>query len=47
MGMKVVTWSRYIGELIGNREAEDTWLIEKSQGCAELVKTLSGVDQNH
>ena len=45
MGMMVVTGSRYIGGLIGNKEAEDTSLTERVQGWAEPVKTFGGRPQ--
>ena len=32
MGIKSVTGSRYLGGLIGDREAEDTYLAETFQG---------------
>ena len=31
-GMKIVTGSRYLGDFIGDRAAEDSWLAEKVQG---------------
>ena len=46
-GMKVVTRSLYIGGLIVDTEAEETWLVEKVQGRVELVNILSGVSHNH
>ena len=47
MGIKVVTGSWYLGGFVKNRESDDSLLVEKVQGCTELVKTLSGVAHNH
>ena len=47
MGMTVVTGSRYLCGLVSNMEAKYTWLSEKVQGWAKLVKKLSGVAHKH
>ena len=47
MGMKVVTGSLYLGDLIGDREAETTYLDKKVQGWTELERMLLGVDHKH
>ena len=47
MGMKVVTVIRYLGGLIGDRKAEDTWMIDKVEGWLELVRTLFGFARKH
>ena len=47
MGIKVVTGIRYLGGVVRDREAEDSWLAEKVQGWTESVKTLLGVARKH
>ena len=47
MGMTLVTGTRYLGGLIGDREAKDKWLSEKMQGWAESAKIISGVACKH
>ena len=47
MSMKVVTKSRYLGEFIGDQEAENTLLDEKVQGWIELARMLSVLDLKH
>ena len=47
MGLKVVTWSRYLGGLIGEGEAEKSCLYGKVAGWAESVKNLTGVSRKH
>ena len=47
MGIQLVTWSRYLGEFVGEREAEASWTEEKVEGWAESVRTLSGVARKH
>ena len=42
MGIKVVTDRRYLRIFVGDREAEDSWMVEKVQGWSESVKILSG-----
>ena len=39
--------SRYLGVFIGDRNADNTWLYDKMQEWAELVRTLSGVACKH
>ena len=43
----VVTGSRYLGGLIGERDVETMWLDERVKGLADLVRTLSGVTRKH
>ena len=35
IGIKVVTWSLYLGRFVGDREAEGIWMAEKVQGWTE------------
>ena len=45
--MKGVKGSLYLGDFIGDRDVETTWLDEKVQGWAESVRALSRVARNH
>ena len=47
MGMKIVTGSRYLGGLLVDREAEDTWMEYKVHRWEELMETLLGVTHKH
>ena len=47
MGIKIVTGGHCLGGFVGDRVAEDSWLVEKVQGWTELVKTLLGVARKH
>ena len=47
MGVKIVTGSWYLGVFVGDKAAEDSWLVEKVQDWAESVKTLVGVTFKH
>ena len=47
MGIKIITWSHYLGGLVGNRKTENIWMAEKVQGWIEFVKTLLGVACKH
>ena len=47
IGMKGVKGSLYLGDFIGDRDVETTWLDEKVQGWAESVRALSRVARNH
>ena len=40
MGIKVVTGIRYLGEFIGEGEAEKSWLARKVEVQADSVETL-------
>ena len=44
IGILVVTGNHYLSSFIGNRDADTTWLDEKVQGWAGLMRTLSGVE---
>ena len=43
----MVTGHCYLGGFIGDREAEERWLGEKSTGWAESVEILAGVSRKH
>ena len=47
MGMTVVTRSLYLVSFIRDQDAESTWLDEKVQGWADLVRPLSWVVRKH
>ena len=47
MGVKIVTGSHYLGFFVRYRAAEYSWLEEKVQGWAELVKTLVRFSRKH
>ena len=47
MLITVVTVSYYLGDFIGDQDADNTWLYDKLQEWAELVRTLSGVACKH
>ena len=46
MEIKMVNGSRYLGGVIGDRDADTMWLHEKVQRWEELVRTLSRVARN-
>ena len=47
VGITVVAGIRYLGDFIGNRKAEDTWMAEEVQGWEEMAKTLLGFARKH
>ena len=47
MGIKSVIESRYLGGIVGGREAESQWVRTKVEGWAESNKTLDGVARKH
>ena len=47
MGINIVTRIQYLGDFVGKRAAEDSWLAAKVQGWTELVKTLPWVAHKH
>ena len=47
MLITVVTVSCYLGDFIGDQDADNTWLYDKVQEWVELVSTLSGAACKH
>ena len=43
----MMTGNHYLGGFIGDREAEERWLVDKITGLAESVDTLAGVSHKH
>ena len=47
MGIKLVVGSQYLGEHIGEAEAQAAWLGKKLSRLEGYVQTLLGVEQEH
>ena len=47
MGIKLVVGSQYLGEHIGEAEAQAAWLGKKLSRLEGYVQTLVGVEQQH